>query len=346
MNTLQFTNKTIILASIGALALGACGSSSEDSAGSGGAKAKSLVPGCLSFADLYALTSQEAEGVATWDAGQKLATELGSTTKLPKADFTLFGPGEESGTFNSYVEIALQKIGVDERGLEKDAVTTRPDYSSNADDNATIEGVAGTKNSLGWVGFAFADQNQDTLRLLKVSGGEGCVAPTKETIADNTYPLSRPLYIYVNNKNAKENAAVAAFVDTYVSTEGEASVSEADYVNLPAEDWAATQKSWNDLGIKASSGAKGSVVVTGSSTVEPISKIVAEKFSSANPEAQIDVTGPGTGDGFKQFCASGADITDASRPIKPEEEALCEAAGVTFTELKVGIDGISIVTKK
>lgn len=346
MKPLQFTNKTIILASIGALALGACGSSSKDSAGSGGTKTKSFVPGCLSFADLYALTSQEAEGVATWDAGQKLATELGSTTKLPKADFTLFGPGEESGTFNSYVEIALQKIGVDTRGLDKKAVTTRPDYSSNADDNAIIEGVAGTENSLGWVGFAYADQNKDKVNLLQVSGDAGCVAPTKATIGDGTYPLSRSLYFYVNNKNLKENPAVAAFVDTYMGTEGPKAVSDADYINLPADVWAASQKTWNDLGIKASAGAKGSVVVTGSSTVEPISKIVAEAFSAANPDAQIDVTGPGTGDGFKQFCANGADVTDASRAIKPEEKALCDAAGITFTEFKIGIDGISLITKK
>ena len=302
--------KTVALAAISTFALAACGSSSKDEADSktstesksSTATEVSSVPECLSFADLYALTSQEAEGVEKWSDAQELATELGSTTELPDAGFTLFGPGEESGTFNSYVEIALEKIGTDKRGLEKDVVTTRPDYSSNADDNAIIEGVAGAENSLGWVGYAFADENKDSLRLIEIDKESECVAPTKETVGDGTYPLSRSLYIYVNNETLKSNPAVAAFLATYMSEEGPKAVEAADYINLADDVWAESQTKWNDLGITATDGAEGSVVVTGSSTVEPISKIVAEVFSGNNPDAQIDVTGPGTGDGLKQFC--------------------------------------------
>lgn len=337
--------KTVTVAALSAFAVAGCGSSSKSEAKSDGSGA-SVVPKCLSFADLYALTSQEAEGVSNWADATALAKELGSTTKLPDASFALFGPGEESGTFNSYVELALQKLGVDGRKLDKDAVNTRPDYSSNADDNAIIEGVSGTENSLGWVGYAFADENKDKVRLLEVQSDAGCVAPTQATIGDGTYPLSRPLYFYVNNKNLKDNPAVASFVATYLGEEGPKAVTEADYINLPADAWADTQETWKNLGITTKDGVKGSVVVTGSSTVEPISKIVAEVFSSKNPDAQIDVTGPGTGDGIKQFCANGADVVDASRAIKPEEKALCDEAGITYTEFKIGIDGISLITKK
>ena len=75
----------------------------------------------------------------------------------------------------------------------------------------------------------------------------------------------------------------------------------------------------------------GSVKVSGSSTVEPISAANAEKFSSINPEVQMSVDGPGTGDGFELFCNGETDVSDASRPIDPEEEIpACEKNGIEY----------------
>ena len=62
----------------------------------------------------------------------------------------------------------------------------------------------------------------------------------------------------------------------------------------------------------------GEVVVSGSSTVEPISVAVGEKFIAANPEVEVKVEGPGTSDGFELFCNGETNITDASRPIDEE----------------------------
>ena len=334
------------LAALASITIAACGSSDKSESSGTDEESVSTVPACLNLKDLYALTSQEAEGFDNWSDAQDLATELGSTTELPDAPFALYGPGEESGTFGSYVELALEKVGTDDRGLEKDEVNTRPDYESSADDNVIVEGVSGSDNSLGWVGFAFADQERDSVRLLEIEKDAGCVAPTPETIADGTYPLSRPLFIYVNTENLETNEALAGFVATYMSDAGRASVTEADYIELDDAAWALTTGAWEDLGVDASSGASGSVVVTGSSTVEPISKIVAEKFSEENPDAAIDVSGPGTSDGIKAFCAGEADVADASRAMKDEEKALCEDGGVEFIELKIGLDGLSVITKK
>ncbi|MFV0257536.1 MAG: substrate-binding domain-containing protein [Acidimicrobiales bacterium] len=89
---------------------------------------------------------------------------------------------------------------------------------------------------------------------------------------------------------------------------------------------------------------EGEVVVSGSSTVEPISIEVAQDFATAEPNVNVSVTGPGTGDGFKAFCAGETDISDASRSIKDEEAADCESNGVEYVELKVGIDGIAVMT--
>ena len=91
------------------------------------------------------------------------------------------------------------------------------------------------------------------------------------------------------------------------------------------------------------SDVEGDVDVSGSSTVEPISTAVGEKLLDCSGIAAT-VDGPGTGDGFKLFCAGEKDISDASRKIKDEEAAVCEAADIEFIELKVGFDGISVLT--
>ena len=88
----------------------------------------------------------------------------------------------------------------------------------------------------------------------------------------------------------------------------------------------------------------GSVNVSGSSTVEPISSLNAEKFAAENPSVQIAVDGPGTSDGFELFCAGDTDMNDASRAIDEDEVAACEDGGVTPIELEVALDALTVVT--
>jgi phosphate transport system substrate-binding protein len=196
---------------------------------------------CVSFADIYALTGPESQGFDSWSDAQAIATELGSTTDLPDAPLDLVGPGEESGTFASFVELVIEEFNED-RGQD---ATTRPDYQSSADDNVIIQGIQGSDTSLGWVGFAFA-READDVKVLEVSedGGGECIAPTDETIGDNSYPISRPLFIYVNKEKAETNAALAAYVDFYLSDEGITSVSEVGYVDLATEDLEETRGLW------------------------------------------------------------------------------------------------------
>lgn len=96
----------------------------------------------------------------------------------------------------------------------------------------------------------------------------------------------------------------------------------------------------------AAAQSSGEVNVSGSSTVEPITSLVAELFSGKNPDVSIRVDGPGTGDGFKLFCNDETDISDASRAIKPEEAAACQAKNITYTELPVGLDGLTVIVNK
>ena len=87
-------------------------------------------------------------------------------------------------------------------------------------------------------------------------------------------------------------------------------------------------------------GLSGSILVDGSSTVAPLSEAVAEEFMIANPGVRVTVGTSGTGGGFAKFFRGETDISDASRPVKPDEVA----GGYDFIELPVAYDGIAIVT--
>jgi phosphate transport system substrate-binding protein len=210
---------------------------------------------CLSFTDLWALLGPDAGGNGTnWSDADALAAETAGSspdtgeihTPYPDAPISITAPGEESGTFDSFVEIVLESVG-DALGLED--VTTTPNYQSSGDDNVIIQGVAGSESSpdtLGWVGFAYVEENLDLVKPLPIDGGDGCVEPTTETIASGEYPIARPLYVYVNAATAEENPALAGFVDFYMSDDGRASVGEAGYVDIPDADWQASTDTWTN----------------------------------------------------------------------------------------------------
>lgn len=92
-----------------------------------------------------------------------------------------------------------------------------------------------------------------------------------------------------------------------------------------------------------SHGVSGSIRVDGSSTVFPVAEALAEEFQAANPRARVTVGFSGTGGGFQRFCAGETDLTNASRPITAGEREACAAAGIEYTQLRVGWDGLSII---
>jgi phosphate transport system substrate-binding protein len=92
---------------------------------------------------------------------------------------------------------------------------------------------------------------------------------------------------------------------------------------------------------------KGTIRIDGSSTVFPFAQAAAELFQEEAPNVQVTVGEAGTGGGFEKFCAGETDISDASRPIKADEEApVCEKAGIKYGEVQIANDGIAVVTNK
>lgn len=88
----------------------------------------------------------------------------------------------------------------------------------------------------------------------------------------------------------------------------------------------------------------GTIKIDGSSTVAPLSEAAAELFQAENPKVRVTVGTSGTGGGFEKFCAGETDISDASRPIKDDEEVpICKKAGIAYEEIQVANDGLALV---
>ncbi|HEV7451145.1 MAG TPA: PstS family phosphate ABC transporter substrate-binding protein [Pseudonocardiaceae bacterium] len=93
-------------------------------------------------------------------------------------------------------------------------------------------------------------------------------------------------------------------------------------------------------------GLSGPVVIDGSSTVAPLSSAAGELFQAENPGVNVTVGTSGTGGGFQKFCNGETDISDASRPIKDQERAACQSKNITFEELQVANDALTVVVNK
>jgi phosphate transport system substrate-binding protein len=200
---------------------------------------------CMNNGDLYALFGPESEGIDTWSAADSLAAEVGGTGGFPDQALTIVAPGEESGTYGSFIDLSgIEDIALEQGVPEDEAATLRPDYQISADDNVIVDNAAGTEGGLGFVGFSFAINAGDEVKLFQVDGGDGCVTPSPDTVIDGTYSLARSLYIYVNANKIAENPALAPFVDYYLSDEGIASVTAVQYVALPADRLEAARAAW------------------------------------------------------------------------------------------------------
>ena len=102
----------------------------------------------------------------------------------------------------------------------------------------------------------------------------------------------------------------------------------------------------SDSSASGDSNLSGAVRIDGSSTVYPLTALAAEDFMAANPGVQVTVGSSGTGGGFEKFCRGETDANDASRNIKEEEAAACEAAGIQYTGLQVAVDALTVVVNK
>jgi phosphate transport system substrate-binding protein len=145
----------------------------------------------------------------------------------PDEKITLFGAGTDSGTFEYFTEAIVG---------EKNK--SRSDYTATENDNIILQGVQGDKYALGYVPYAYFEPRADVLKAVKIDAGKGPVMPSPENVINGTYaPLSRPLFIYVQQK-AAERPEVTEFVKFYVSN-GKQLALAVKYIPLPDEAYPA-----------------------------------------------------------------------------------------------------------
>ena len=174
--------------------------------------------------ELGAMWSPDAEGsVSSWSDVR---------SEWPDNELALFGPGTESGTFDFFTEVATGEEG-----------SSRSDYQASEDDNVLVQGVSGNQNALGYFGLAFYENNQDQLKLLSVDG----VEPTADTISSGEYPISRPLFIYVNANKLENKQVLQDFVSFYLE-EGNLDkfITETGYIALPDSTIAETRTQYEE----------------------------------------------------------------------------------------------------
>ena len=89
--------------------------------------------------------------------------------------------------------------------------------------------------------------------------------------------------------------------------------------------------------------AQATIKIDGSSTVFPVAEAVAEEFQALKKgQTRVTVGIAGTGGGFKKFCRGETDISNASRPILKEEMDACKAAGISYIELPIAFDALTL----
>lgn len=177
----------------------------------------------------------------------------------PDLTLQLFGAGTASGTFDYFTEAVV--------GTAK---ASRTDYTPTEDDNVTVQGVIGNRGAMGYFGYAYFDQNRTRVHALAIDG----VAPSAETIANGSYPLSRPLFIYVNAE-ALRRPQVQRFIQYFIANAPELT-ARVGYVPLPASAYEAFAQRARDRAAGTAFGGRQQVGVS-------IADVIARPLSSETP---------------------------------------------------------------
>jgi phosphate transport system substrate-binding protein len=158
-----------------------------------------------------------------WNKGSKVKSLADIDPSLPDTELSLYGPGTDSGTFDFFTDEINGEEGV-----------SREDYEASEDDNQLVTGVSGDAGGFGYFGFSYYEGAAESLNLVGVDGGNGCVKPSLETIQDNSYePLSRPLFMYPSTE-AMGRPEVQAFME-FATSQATAIAEAAKFVPLTPE---------------------------------------------------------------------------------------------------------------
>jgi phosphate transport system substrate-binding protein len=188
-----------------------------------------------------------------WEpAAQGKVTNWSQVRKgFPNRPLRLYGPTTAHGTYDFFTAAIVGK----ERA-------SRGDYNASDDYNVVVQGVAGDPNALGFLGFAYYEQNRQRLKLVAIqcpchNDGKPSL-PSEKAVRENRYHLARPLLLYVNRKSA-DRPEVKAFVEFYLQNAAKLA-KEVGYVPLPKRAYALAMARFQKRITGSMFGAKGSQV--------------------------------------------------------------------------------------
>ena len=263
----------------------------------------------------------------------------------PAEPILRFSPGTDSGTFDYFVEEVFDEDEAPLLGAEN--------LQLSEDDNVLVQGVQGSPYAIGYFGYAYYQENADTLKVLSIESVEA----NGENVDNNSYPLARPLFIYSTADIIQDKPQVGAFISFFLQFVNEevvdvgyfpastAALNEGKIAYLAAANLPQpTQAAGVTLPEVDPSSATGDIAAAGSSTVFPLAERMAERFNEEGYGGTIALDSIGSGGGFERFCVDGeSDISNASRPIKDSEVESCRAIGREPIEFRVGTDALAVV---
>lgn len=172
------------------------------------------------------LTIEELNTVWNSKADRKITNWNQVNPSFPNLGLKLYAPSSDTGTFDYFTQAVTGK-----------GRNSRTDYTPSHNQNILVQGVAGDKNALAYVGISYYIENQDKLNLVGVESPSGkCEKPVPlDNVVRNIYtPLSRPLFIYVSKQSMESKPSVKDFVDFYLENSWKW-VDQVGYVALPDE---------------------------------------------------------------------------------------------------------------
>lgn len=225
-------------------------------------------------------------------------------------------------------------------GHIEETMIAAPNTTTSEDDAALADAIATDPYAIGFFGYAFYQDQADRLRPLAIDG----VEPSRESATDGSYELSRPLYLYTGESVLIREPQVTSFLDFYLQNVNKV-IEEVGYFPI-SDDVLAEQDNALRVatGGPVSEGAVGDIVVSGSSTVYPLTVRLAEMFEAAGHDGTVTVESTGTKGGYAALCVDKtAAIADSSRAISRQESAACLKSKRTPVEIHVGADAIAVV---
>ena len=150
----------------------------------------------------------------------------------PDKEIKAFSPDQSHGTYDFFTEEVM-----DDGDIKSE---------KNADTNVIVSSVQDNKQGIGYFGYNFYEQNKDKLKAVKIKGDSEAKEPTKKSIQNGSYALSRDLYVYANEKKLKDNKAFQEFIGFILDDKGKAA-EDAGYVALPEKTYKEQQDNLKDI---------------------------------------------------------------------------------------------------